>query len=74
MAGGQPVGLSLRDNMIKEAGEEAGLSAAQAGEARATGVLSQMTAKDDGSCLKQSARTAASPPQACPPLVAPPPQ
>lgn len=54
VAGGHPSGLSLRENMLKEAAEEAGLAAAEAAQAHSTGVLSQMTAKDDGSCLKQS--------------------
>ena len=40
--------------MAKEAGEEAGLEAALADRAVSTGVLSQMTSKADGSCLKQS--------------------
>ena len=55
VAGGQPVGLSLGENMCKEAAEEAGLAPAQASRAHSAGVLSQMTAKPDGSCLKQSA-------------------
>tara|TARA_B110001452_G_C15196591_1_gene415320 strand:- start:269 stop:1198 length:930 start_codon:yes stop_codon:yes gene_type:complete len=54
VAGGQPANLGLRENMVKEAGEEAGLDAALAERAVSTGVLSQMTSKADGSCLKQS--------------------
>ena len=54
VAGGQPAHLGLRENMIKEAGEEAGIDASLAERAVSTGVLSQMTSKADGSCLKQS--------------------
>mmetsp|Transcript_18293 Transcript_18293/g.25785 ORF Transcript_18293/g.25785 Transcript_18293/m.25785 type:complete len:325 (-) Transcript_18293:698-1672(-) len=54
VAGGQPVGLTLMDNMIKEAKEEAGIDSTLAGKARSVGCLSQMTCKSDGTCLKQS--------------------
>ena len=54
VAGGQPSGLSLKQNVVKEAGEEAGLPPELAERATSTGMLSQMTAKADGSCLKQS--------------------
>ncbi|CAK0778081.1 DUF4743 domain-containing protein [uncultured Gammaproteobacteria bacterium] len=40
IAGGQPAGLSLRDNLLKEAREEAGLGAAIAGRACPVGALS----------------------------------
>ncbi len=40
VAGGQPFGLSLTENLIKEADEEAGLSADLAQNARATSVIS----------------------------------
>ena len=42
VAGGQPVGMSLSANMMKEAAEEAGLDAALAARAHSTGVLSQV--------------------------------
>jgi len=54
VAGGQPVGLTLMDNMMKEAGEETGIDPTLAGCARSVGCLSQMTSKCDGTCLKQS--------------------
>jgi 8-oxo-dGTP pyrophosphatase MutT (NUDIX family) len=40
VAGGQPMGLSLRDNLIKEAEEEAGMPAALAQQARSAGIVS----------------------------------
>jgi len=40
VAGGQPVGLSLRENMIKEATEEAGMPAALAARMRPVGQIS----------------------------------
>lgn len=39
VAGGQPVGISLLDNVVKEAGEEAAIPAALAQQARAVGQL-----------------------------------
>ena len=43
VAGGQPAGLSLRENLAKEAAEEAGISSAMIASARAAGVLSYVT-------------------------------
>lgn len=40
VAGGQPAGLSFRDNLIKECAEEAGMDAALAGRAMPVGMLS----------------------------------
>jgi hypothetical protein len=40
VAGGQPIGLSLRENLLKEAAEEADLPAAIAATARPVGVIS----------------------------------
>lgn len=40
VAGGQPAGLSLMDNLVKECGEEAGLSEALARRASTAGVIS----------------------------------
>lgn len=42
-AGGQPIGIGLRDNLIKEAREEAGIPAALASRARSAGLCSFMT-------------------------------
>jgi len=42
-AGGQPIGIGLRDNLIKEAREEAGIPAALASRARAAGLCSFAT-------------------------------
>merc|ERR1711865_901945 len=53
-AGGVPVGISLRQNAIKEAAEEAGVTPELGAKIVAVGALSMMTAKSDGSCLKQS--------------------
>ena len=39
VAGGQPAGLSLRENVIKEAAEEAGIPSALAGTARPAGAV-----------------------------------
>jgi 8-oxo-dGTP pyrophosphatase MutT (NUDIX family) len=39
VAGGQPVGLSLRDNLLKEAAEEAGIAPALAGSAIPVGAI-----------------------------------
>ena len=55
VAGGQPASMGLFDNVIKEAGEEAGIpSELVAKNAVATGCLSQMTCKPNGTCMKQS--------------------
>lgn len=55
VAGGQPASMGLFDNVMKEAGEEAGIPAEiVAKNAVATGCLSQMTCKTDGTCMKQS--------------------
>lgn len=40
IAGGQPIGLSLRENLLKEAAEEAGAPADLAGRARAVSLIS----------------------------------
>ncbi len=42
-AGGQPVGIGLRDNLIKEAHEEAGIPASLAAHARPAGLCSFLT-------------------------------
>lgn len=42
VAGGQPFGLSLRQNLLKEAAEEAGIEPALAGRARAVSFVSYM--------------------------------
>ena len=42
-AGGQPIGIGLRDNLIKEAREEAGIPAALASRARSAGHCSFIT-------------------------------
>jgi len=42
-AGGQPMGISLHDNLVKEAQEEAGVPAALARCARPTGMVSFLT-------------------------------
>ena len=39
VAGGQPAGLSLMENVVKEAGEEAGIPSALAGTARSAGAV-----------------------------------
>eukprot|EP00537_Pseudo-nitzschia_pungens_P018958 CAMPEP_0172401320 /NCGR_PEP_ID=MMETSP1061-20121228/49650_1 /TAXON_ID=37318 /ORGANISM="Pseudo-nitzschia pungens, Strain cf. pungens" /LENGTH=223 /DNA_ID=CAMNT_0013134919 /DNA_START=55 /DNA_END=726 /DNA_ORIENTATION=- len=55
VAGGQPASMGLFDNLIKEAGEEAGIDPGiVAQNAVATGCLSQMTCKENGTCMKQS--------------------
>lgn len=57
VAGGQPASMGLFDNVIKEAGEEAGIAPdAVAQRAVSTGCLSQMTCKPNanGTCMKQS--------------------
>lgn len=48
IAGGQPVGLGLMENVVKEAKEEAGVPAAIARTARAVGAISYVHAADDG--------------------------
>lgn len=48
IAGGQPAGLSVAENLIKEAGEEAGLSRDLAASARPVGVLSYCMAGEKG--------------------------
>ena len=55
VAGGQPASMGFLENVIKEAGEEAGIDPrAVAENAVSTGCLSQMTCKPDGTCMKQS--------------------
>lgn len=55
VAGGQPAHSSLWDNLVKEAGEEAGIRPDQLHrQAKSVSCLSQMTSKPDGTCLKQS--------------------
>eukprot|EP00563_Minutocellus_polymorphus_P012627 CAMPEP_0181067156 /NCGR_PEP_ID=MMETSP1070-20121207/25720_1 /TAXON_ID=265543 /ORGANISM="Minutocellus polymorphus, Strain NH13" /LENGTH=336 /DNA_ID=CAMNT_0023147791 /DNA_START=75 /DNA_END=1081 /DNA_ORIENTATION=+ len=54
VAGGQPSELSLMENVIKEADEEAGIPSEMSRQATSTGCLSQMTSKGDGSCMKYS--------------------
>jgi 8-oxo-dGTP pyrophosphatase MutT (NUDIX family) len=48
IAGGQPLGLSLQDNLIKEAWEEAGMTAELARRARPVGLISYRTVFTDG--------------------------
>ena len=47
-AGGQPFGLGLRENLIKEAGEEAGIPAELAARAIPTGAVSYRCARPEG--------------------------
>lgn len=54
VAGGQPMGLSHHENMMKEADEEAGIPSEMSRKATSVGCLSQMTCKPDGSCMKYS--------------------
>eukprot|EP00751_Fragilariopsis_kerguelensis_P006421 CAMPEP_0170795890 /NCGR_PEP_ID=MMETSP0733-20121128/24452_1 /TAXON_ID=186038 /ORGANISM="Fragilariopsis kerguelensis, Strain L26-C5" /LENGTH=379 /DNA_ID=CAMNT_0011145983 /DNA_START=11 /DNA_END=1151 /DNA_ORIENTATION=- len=55
VAGGQPVDINLFQNVIKEAGEEAGINPESVIQnAISTGCLSQMTCKPNGTCMKQS--------------------
>jgi isopentenyldiphosphate isomerase len=55
VAGGQPHGLTLQENLQKEAFEEAGIAPTLvATQASSVSCLSQMTSKPDGSCLKHS--------------------
>jgi 8-oxo-dGTP pyrophosphatase MutT (NUDIX family) len=48
VAGGQPLGLSLMDNVVKECGEEAGLDPALARTARPAGFVSYVTERLEG--------------------------
>jgi 8-oxo-dGTP pyrophosphatase MutT (NUDIX family) len=48
IAGGQPLGLSLADNLVKEAWEEAGMQAEMARRAKSVGLLSYKTVFTDG--------------------------
>jgi len=48
VAGGQPLGLSLMDNLVKECGEEAGMSPALARTARPAGFVSYVTERVEG--------------------------
>jgi 8-oxo-dGTP pyrophosphatase MutT (NUDIX family) len=48
VAGGQPFGLGVRENMIKEAGEEAGITADLAARARAVGAVSYRCERPEG--------------------------
>jgi hypothetical protein len=48
VAGGQPFGLSLMDNLIKECGEEAAMSPGLARTSRAAGIVSYITERVEG--------------------------
>jgi 8-oxo-dGTP pyrophosphatase MutT (NUDIX family) len=48
VAGGQPTGVSLTDNVIKECEEEAGIPADLAATARPVGTVSYLTQRDEG--------------------------
>ena len=48
VAGGQPAGMSLRDNLIKECEEEAGIPRALAVNARSVGIVSYQTTREEG--------------------------
>jgi len=48
VAGGQPAGLALRDNLIKECGEEAGIPPALAAQAKSVGTVSYVVDRPDG--------------------------
>ncbi len=48
VAGGQPIGMTLRDNLVKEAYEEARLPAAMAEKARPAGTISYANSMIDG--------------------------
>ena len=48
VGGGQPVGISLRDNLTKECGEEAGIPAALAETAKPVGMVSYTTVRPEG--------------------------
>lgn len=47
-AGGQPLGISLRDNLLKECREEAGVPAEIAGQAQAVSVITLQVAAPEG--------------------------
>lgn len=48
VAGGLPVGISVRENLIKECGEEAGMSIALAKTAHSVGTISYLTERTEG--------------------------
>ncbi len=48
VAGGQPLGLGIRENLIKEAGEEAGLTPEVARRAVPVGAISYICERDEG--------------------------
>jgi 8-oxo-dGTP pyrophosphatase MutT (NUDIX family) len=48
VAGGQPIGLSLYENLVKECGEEAGIPPALARRATAVGAVSYVAEVDEG--------------------------
>jgi len=48
VAGGQPIGITLRDNLIKECGEEAGIPESLAAQAKPVGVISYCHETLDG--------------------------
>jgi len=48
VAGGQPMGLSLMENVIKESAEEAGMEAGLARRARPVGFVSYITERSEG--------------------------
>jgi hypothetical protein len=48
VAGGQPMGISLTDNVIKESGEEASLPEEMARQARPVGFVSYITERSEG--------------------------
>lgn len=48
VAGGQPIGLGLLDNLVKECEEEAGIPAALAGRATAVGAITYCMEAEDG--------------------------
>ncbi len=48
VAGGQPVGLGLKDNLIKECAEEANIPAVFAANAKAVGTISYRTTRPEG--------------------------
>ena len=48
VAGGQPMGLSLMENVIKESAEEAGMDSVLARQARPVGLVSYITERSEG--------------------------
>ena len=48
VAGGQPAGLGLRENLVKECGEEAGMPAELTAKAVAAGAISYVTERPEG--------------------------